>query len=307
MAGPTRAVGYTDHSSTSASKFIPQVWSGKLVEKFYASTVFGEIANTDYEGEISDLGDKVIIRTVPDVTIADYEIGGGVTYENLSSPAIELDIDRAKNFAFAVNDIDRYQSDIAEIDKWSDETGNKLKISVDTDVLGTVYALAAAENSGATAGAVSASVNLGAAGTPLSITAANAVEVLTQMGQVLDENNVPESGRWVVLPAWWCQRIKNSDLKDASLAGDGVSILRNGRVGMIDRFVVYMSNLLNSTGAEYDVIFGHRAGITFASQMVKMEDLPNPNDFGTLIRGLTVYGHEVINDAAIGHCVAQAA
>jgi hypothetical protein len=50
MAGPTRAAGHPDYSSTSASGFIPQIWSGKMIEKLYANTVFGEIANTNYEG-----------------------------------------------------------------------------------------------------------------------------------------------------------------------------------------------------------------------------------------------------------------
>lgn len=30
--------------------YIPEIWSGKLLEKFYAATVFAAIANTDYEG-----------------------------------------------------------------------------------------------------------------------------------------------------------------------------------------------------------------------------------------------------------------
>lgn len=309
MAGPTRAGGYTSHASDSVSKFIPQVWSGKLVEKFYAATVFGEIANTDYEGEISDVGDSVVIRTVPDVTISDYEIGGGLTYENLNSTAELLDIDRAKSFAFAVNDIDKYQSDIAELNKWSDETGNKLKIACDTEVLGSIYSDAAASNAGLTAGAISGNIDLGAVGgtNELSVTAANVIDVITQYGQVLDENNVPEQGRWLVVPAWFTQRIKTSDLKDASLAGDGTSILRNGRVGMVDRFTLYMSNLLTREVAApngFHIMFGHSAGLTFASQMVKMESLPNPDDFGELIRGLNVFGFEVINDTAIGHSVA---
>jgi len=47
MAGVARAPGHPDYSSDSASKFIPALWAGKLVEKFYPATVFGEIANTD--------------------------------------------------------------------------------------------------------------------------------------------------------------------------------------------------------------------------------------------------------------------
>ena len=50
MAGPARAGGAPNYSSSGTAGFIPEIWSGKLVEKLYASTVFGEIANTDYEG-----------------------------------------------------------------------------------------------------------------------------------------------------------------------------------------------------------------------------------------------------------------
>jgi hypothetical protein len=33
-----------------AGTFIPVLWSTKLIEKFYASTVLAAISNTDYEG-----------------------------------------------------------------------------------------------------------------------------------------------------------------------------------------------------------------------------------------------------------------
>ena len=51
-SGVTRDAGYVDYSSTGATgnKFIPQIWSGKLIEKFYPQTCLSEIANTDYEG-----------------------------------------------------------------------------------------------------------------------------------------------------------------------------------------------------------------------------------------------------------------
>ena len=52
--------------------FIPEIWSGKLIEKFYATTVLAAISNTDYEGEIKNQGDKVSIRTQPTITISDY-------------------------------------------------------------------------------------------------------------------------------------------------------------------------------------------------------------------------------------------
>ena len=44
---------------------------------------------------------------------------------------------------------------------------------------------------------------------------------------------------------------------------------------------------------------GHKSAITFASQITKVESLQNPNDFGTLVRGLNVYGYEVIKPEAL--------
>ena len=70
------------------------------------------------------------------------------------------------------------------------------------------------------------------------------IDLLVRLGQVLDEKNIPRDGRWVVIPAWLSAQIKMSELRDASLTGDGTSILRNGRLGVVDRFTIYVSNLL---------------------------------------------------------------
>jgi hypothetical protein len=296
------AGAYADIASDSASKFIPQVWSGKLVEKFYTATVFGAIANTDYEGEISDFGDQVIIRTTPTMTINDYEIGLGLTYETPISANTSLDIDKGKYFAFAVDDVDAMQADIDMMDDWSEDASEQMKIAVDSDVLTNIPAGVNANNKGIAAGVISGDINLGAAGTngdaAIAVTSTNIVDYIIDMGTVLDEQNVPETGRWLVLPAWMVGRIKKSDLKDASLAGDSTSIARNGLVGMIDRFYIYLSNniigIAEGTATLYNPIAGHSSGLTFAAQMVKMETLPNPDTFGQLVRGLNVYGYKVI-------------
>src|ERR1700745_3357933 len=72
---PLTPVGSTPNNLQSTS-FIPEIWSAKLVEKFYASTVLSAISNTDYEGEIQNQGDRVKIRTKPTITIRDYKADG---------------------------------------------------------------------------------------------------------------------------------------------------------------------------------------------------------------------------------------
>ena len=179
-----------------------------------------------------------------------------------------------------------------------------MKINVDTEVLAAVDADAHADNVGAAAGARSSSFDLGATGAWEVVTKSNVLDYIVDTGSVLDEQDVPESDRWMVLPAWMCGMIKKSDLKDASLAGDGTSIMRNGRIGMIDRYTLYMSNLLevvNDGGTNVtNCLFGHKSAITFAGQFVKSESLPSPTTFGTLYRGLKVYGFKVVKPESLG-------
>ena len=311
MAGPTRDSNHTNYSSTSASGFIPSIWSGKLVEKLYARTAFAEVSNTLYEGSIKGAGDTVQIRTTPSIVINDYEIGGGLTYEKPVSDKVELQIDQAKSFSFEVNDVDAYQADIKLMEGWSDDAGQQMKIAIDKDISAYAYTEAAAENAGATAGVESGSLNLGVAGTPVAITKTNILDTLVDCGTALDEQNVPDEGRYIMLPAWMNGMLKKSDLRDASIMGDATSAFRNGKIGMLDRFNVYVNNNMSTVTDDTtnrqatNVIFGHKKALTFASQMTNMETLPNPNDFGKLVRGLNVYGRKVIDPNAIGHLYAE--
>ena len=123
------------------------------------------------------------------------------------------------------------------------------------------------------------------------------------MGTVLDEANCPEGDRFLVIPAKMAGMIKQSDLKDASITGDGNTPLRNGRLGMIDRFTVYVSHNLYKNGAEFSVIGGHNMGFTFASQMTNMETIRSETTFGNIIRGLQVYGYKVVKPEALATMV----
>ena len=293
------AAGTAQYSGT----FIPEIWSGKLLVKFYAATVLAAISNTDYEGEIKNQGDKVIIRTTPDITIRDYSKGQDLEIERPESANTELVIDKAKYFNFIIDDIDKYQSDIALMDKWSDDASEQMKITIDEGVLGDIYSDAHASNKGIVAGAKSGSFNLGTTAAPVVLTKANVLEYIVDCGTVLQEQNIPEGQRWLVIPPWLAGMIKKSDLKDASLTGDGTSILRNGRIGMIDRFTLYESNLLTAvsdTGFTcWHVMAGQINALSFAAQMSNMETLRTSRTFGTLARGLNVYGYKVLKTEAL--------
>ncbi len=282
-----------------SGNFIPEIWSGKLIENFYDATVLAAISNTDYEGEIRNMGDTVNIRTTPEITIKTYVKGQTLSVENPDKPKLQLVIDKGEYFACVEDDVDKVQSDINLMDTWSKDASERMKIKIDQRVLTDILPDISADNKGSTAGRISNNIDLGTTGSPIAITKTNVLEYLVDIGTVLDEANCPESGRFVVIPAKMAGMIKKSDLKDASLTGDSVSILRNGRLGMIDRFTVYMSHNLSVSSGKFSLVAGHKMGFTFASQMTNMETIRSETTFGNIIRGLQVYGYKVVKPEAL--------
>ena len=259
--------------------FIPEVFSKMLQAKFYKSSVLPAISNTDYEGEISGQGDKVHIRTVPTVAVADYT--GTVSYSNLTTSTVELNIDQAKSYAFKVDDILKAQGDIDMLAAASGDAAEQMRIAVETQVLSSIV-------TGAT------TIQAQATQTSGTILAA-----ILSMGQALDELNIPEEGRFIVLSPEFISLLKQSELRQAYLTGDGTSPLRNGQVGVVDRFKVFSSNMLYTPASGADagythVMAGHPKATCFASQFTNTETVRLESTFGDGIRGLKVYGSKVV-------------
>jgi len=289
--------------------FIPEIWSGKLIENFYDATVLAAVSNTDYEGEIRSMGDTVNIRTQPNITIRDYVKGQNLVVENPDKPKLQLVIDKGEYFSVVEDDVDKVQTDVNLMDMWSKDASEQMKIKIDQRVLTDMLPDIGTLNRGATAGAQSGAFDLGTAGAPLTITKDGAsstvsiVDLIVDMGTVLDEANCPESDRFLVIPARAAGLIKKSELKDASLTGDSTTPLRNGRLGMIDRFTLYVSHNLNVTAGNTSLIAGHKMGFTFATQMTEMETLRAQSTFGNIVRGLQVYGYQVVKPEALSTAV----
>ena len=303
--------------------FIPSVWSAKLNAKFYAASVYGDIANTDWQGEISSMGDKVVINTAPTITVSDYSAGTSLSYQAPTPDTQELLIDKGKYFAFQVNDVLEYQAKPNLMDMFAADAAEQMRIAIDSTVIYNTFSGGAAANKGATAGAKSASYNLGTDASPVTLTKDNVLQKILEMASVLDEQNVPNSDRWLVIDPYTRALLFQSNLAQAQFMGDATSPVRNGKIGNIDRFTVYVSNQLpkgaagtatpwvSGNGSENSItttgtvakrralIAGHKSALTFASQITKMETIRNPNDFGDYIRSLNVYGYKVVKSESL--------
>jgi len=321
--GSTTGSNYNTSPSASGT-FIPSLWSAKLNVKFYAASTFAAIANTDWQGDISGLGDKVIINNIPTITVNDYTIGGNLTYQAPTPSTLEMVIDKGKSFAFALSDVLVYQSQPNLMETFSNDASEQMRVAIDGDCWKRTVSLflAAADstgNYGATAGVKSGGYNLGTDLAPVTLTATNVLQKLLELAAVLDEQNVPETDRWLVIDPYTRTLLMQSNLAQAQFMGDSTSIVRNGLIGKIDRFNVYVSNQLPAATAgngyppgfggsasvvggalkRRAIFAGHKSAISFASQMTKTETLRNPNDFGDLVRGLQVFGLQVVKGSAM--------
>jgi len=270
--------------------FIPEVFSKKLQAKFYSQTMLSEVTTNEYEGEISGLGNKVNIRTVPAVSVADYS--GSISYSDVTSSTIELDINKAKSYAFKVDDILREQADIDFMNEAANDAAQNMKIAIEQDVFANVAA-----------GSSLTDIN----GTPANVTSANVLGHILDAGQQLDENNIPEDGRFMIINPAVATVLKQSELRQAYLTGDSVSPLRNGFIGTVDRFNMYVSNNLSTTSGVTSGLYGHPKAVAYASQMTNTETVRLESSFGDGVRGLAVYGYKVILPTAVGEFKLQTA
>jgi hypothetical protein len=321
---PVTGSGPFDTNPSYSGAFIPTLWSGKLLAKFYQNTMLSEVTNTDYEGELKNQGDTVRIRLAPSISISDYTVGQNLSYEVPTPSFQDMQVNKGKYFGVQVNDVLAYQSDMGLMNMFTEDAAKQLKIAIENEVFFNSFVTEgpAAANEGATAGAISAAYNLGTDTAPVDqATPENVLKAILRMSTVLDEQNVPEDGRFLILSPYDRHLLMQSSIAQAYFTGDQSSTIRTGKIGMLDRFSVYVSNLLpkgeagkalvaglsaTSTGgavtnakARRTMIAGTKAATSFAMTINKTEPLRNQTDFGDIVRGLAVYGRKVVKPQAL--------
>jgi|TARA_B110000263_G_scaffold63679_1_gene54875 hypothetical protein len=322
---PVVGSGAFDTNPSYSGSFIPQLWSNKLNAKFYAHTMLAEIANTDWEGEIKNKGDTIRIRTAPSITINDYAGAGTTLTAQVPVPIFQdMQINKGKYFSVQINDVLAHQADMDLMNMFTEDAAKQMKIQIENDTFFQYFVTegATALNKGATAGALSGAYNLGTDTAPIDqATPANVLNAILQMSSTLDEQNVPEDGRWLVMSPRDRQLLMQTDIAQAYFTGDQSSTIRTGKIGMLDRFTVYVSNLLPkgnaakatvagltdpTTGATLTsakkrrmMVAGTKHACAFASSISKTEPLRNQTDFGDIVRGLNVFGHKVLKPEAL--------
>lgn len=292
------------------SFFLPSVYSKKVLNFFRKASVIEAITNTDYAGEISSYGDSVKIIKEPVISVSDYTRNSDTTETRLTDQEITLVVDSAKAFKFIVDDIETNMSHVNFKEIASSSAAYALKDSYDAAVLAVMFAGLSASSPNHVLGSDSATDlgagvfdGSGAADIGSGGSETDPLDLMARMARLLDEQNVPEEGRWFVASPDFYEVLGQSSSKLLSVDfNGGQGSIRNGLVssGKLRGFDMYKSNNIAATSnAAGKCLAGHMSSTATANTILSTEVLRDPTSFGDIVRGLHVYGAKVLRDEAI--------
>lgn len=267
--------------------FIPELWSSRLMAHLDKAHVLVNRCNRDYQGEIAAFGDTVKIGQIGNVTIGNYAKNATViSPEQLSATQTILTIDKANYFSFYIDDVDQAQTKPKLMDEAMRRSAYGLADTVDVLIAG-LYT-----DAGTAITTQGSSVN-----------SASVLEAIGACTQALDEENVPQEGRWLVVPPWFNTKIQLARILQTDGSINAENTLQSGYVGNVLGLSVYVSNNITTTGTSPSytsyLLAGHPSAISFAEQIVSVEAFRPEAKFADAVKGLHVYGYKVLQPNAL--------
>jgi hypothetical protein len=274
-------------SNLPNGSYVPDIWSKKLLKKFYAASICNIICNTDWQGEVVN-GQKVVIRQRPDLFVEPYVANQKTNWQDILDISQNLTIDYAFVAAAKLDVVDMHQMDINLQAELIDEIANRLRLVIETTVLGSAYS---------------------SAGTSLSAvawqTSTNCMDAIAQAQAALSVTTepAPVTERYLVLhPSMSRYLIQQAGLY-ALNAGLPQSAMVKGSVNNLANFDFYQTPLVpgaGTTGSPFKAFAGHKVAITLATQFTQFEtNIPLVDYVGKGIRAINCFGYKVVKPSAL--------
>ena len=278
----------TGHNNLPNGNFSPVIYSKQVQLAFRKSSIVEDITNSDYFGEIANMGDSVKIIKEPEVSVQAYNRGTQITAQDLDDEDFTLVVDQANYYAFKMDDIEEAHSHVNFLSMASDRAAYRLRDQYDQDVFGYLCGFSQSVKHGAAdtartsspgTNAVStagddellttmklkkgsfANITTGSAddhsipiasrlpgATSVPTATASPLQVVARMSRLLDTQFVDTANRWLVVDPVFAEILKDEDSRLFD-SDFGGSGLQNGLVlNNLHGFKVYISNNLPSVG-----------------------------------------------------------
>lgn len=250
----------------SVKNFIPTIWEARLLAKFHERSVAELITTPPTKIE----GNKIVFNKVSDVAIKDYT--GDVSFDDLDTPKVEIDLDHKKYWAFKVDDVDAVQAAGDLIDPHVEEAGYGMQEDADK------YVLTEALKSTNT----------------VTVTNEKAYDIIVKLNGVLNKKKVSKANRFTVINSEVLE-----ELQLDSRFTEHYQVLENGLIegAKINGVQLVFSEELNA--GKYAIVVLHKSAIGYAKQLEETEAMRLQNSFADGIRGLQVDGVKTLRKEAI--------
>lgn len=251
----------------AVTTFIPQVWNARLLHNFYERSIANVI--TTPAGEIR--GNKLIFNNVSDVAVKDYT--GSVSFDDLTTSKVELDMNIKKMWAFKVNDVDAVQSAGDLVDAHTQEASSKMQAAMDKAILDE---------------------GLKTSNVVTKAGEEKAYDLIVKSNTILNKNKVPKNERFTVINAEVLEALHLDDRFNRHY-----QILENGVIegASINGTTLVYSEELN--GGDFAILTLHKSAIGFGTQLQETEAMRLESDFADGIRGLQVAGAKTLRPKAV--------
>jgi hypothetical protein len=314
MSGPTQqqgipvAPGYPNYTNTF---LIPPVQSDRMLERFYCDSIYTQITSKDALNEITGPGGTVYFLKEPCLAIRPFVKDGVMQYDTFEADTCSFTIGTAKYFGIKIADHDKMM-----IKNWSrylqamtDAASRLFSQQLDCEIMACVISEVDCNNKGSRAGVVTHAYDLGTPGQPRIIDKDSIIDFLADLESVMDEQCLPESGRFLVVPTRFKNIMLKSELRNACAmnCGSGVSPMATGEPPSdLFKFSIIYSNCVPSVQDAvvndrcWYVIGGLPMATAFASwakMSAEMRDKDNP--YETYISTVMSYGYAVMYPQAL--------
>ncbi len=265
----------------SLNNFIPTLWSGNILSTLEKTHIFAELANKDYEGDISGAGDTVKINMIGDVTVSNYTKNTDINaVETLDDAQTVLLIDQQKYFNFQIDDIDKRQQIPKLMAAATSKAGYALRDAVDSFFAEMYADSGMAQNTSAS---------------PVNLTSLNVEAEILACGTTMTENDVPLENRFMVVLPWVIEKFVLAGMTTKT-AND--ALWARGFVDRILGFDIFVSNNVSDQdglGDDTRNIAGIRnESFTFAEAIMDVEAYRPQLRFADALKGLHVYGGKMV-------------
>lgn len=275
------------------SNFIKTVWIAGIMRALSKAHIFASVANTEYQGQLMNLGDRVQIMMIGDPTITSYSKNADINSpEDLQDAASELIADQSYYFNFKANDVEAVQAKASLLNEATSRAAYGFRDKVDTFFAGLH----------AQAGLHSYATGT----TPWDVTSLNVEDVLLDMNERMGNANVPKEGRFLMIPEWFHTKLVLAGLATKT---QNDQLYQNGFIQNVLGWNMFLSNNVSQTNAttgDHAKLIGgvKNQSLSFAEVISTIEAYRPEKRFEDAVKGLYVFGGKIMRPdmTIVAHC-----